>query len=74
MKIEIIATKNGPFLLTGDLSSLDLRDGDGNLYDVEGKSRIFLCRCGASTTKPFCDGKHSKIGFEAAEAAVSTGG
>lgn len=69
--IEVVATKNGPFLLTGDLSSLDLRDGDGNLYDVAGKSRIFLCRCGASTAKPFCDGSHSKIGFEAAEVAVN---
>ena len=74
MAIEVVATKNGPYLLTGDLSGLDLRDGDGNLYDVAGKSRIFLCRCGASATKPFCDGKHSKIGFEAAEAAVSSGG
>ena len=74
MKIEIVATKNGPFLLTGDLSSLDLRDGDGNLYDVAGKSRIFLCRCGASTTKPYCDGQHSKIGFEAAESAVKSSG
>ena len=54
MAIELVATKNGPYLLTGDLSGLDLRDGDGNLYDVAGKSRIFLCRCGASTTKPFC--------------------
>lgn len=70
MAIEIVALKNGPYLLTGDLSDLDLRDGDSNLYDVAGKSRIFLCRCGASITKPFCDGHHSKIGFEAAEAAV----
>ena len=74
MAIEVVATKNGPYLLTGDLSQLDLRDGDDNLYDVAGKSRIFLCRCGASITKPFCDGQHSKIGFSAAEAAVRSGG
>ena len=74
MAIEVVATKNGPYLLTGDLRVLDLRDGDGNLFDVASKSRIFLCRCGASTTKQFCDGKHSKIGFEAPEAAVNLGG
>lgn len=74
MALEVVATKNGPFLLTGDLSQLELRDGDGNLFEFAGKSRIFLCRCGASTTKPFCDGRHSKIGFEAAEAAVRAEG
>jgi 3-phenylpropionate/trans-cinnamate dioxygenase ferredoxin subunit len=73
MAVEIVATKNGPYLLTGDLAELELRDGDGSLYDVAGKRRVFLCRCGASTTKPFCDGKHSKIGFQGAEAAVETG-
>ena len=73
MAVEVVATRTGPYLLTGDLSQLELRDGDGNLYDVAGKSRIFLCRCGASVTKPFCDGQHSKIGFSAAEAAVRSG-
>ena len=63
MAIEIVATKNGPYLVTGDLEQLDLRDGDGNLYDVAGKRRIFLCRCGASSKKPFCDGAHKACGF-----------
>lgn len=74
MAIEMVAIKNGPYLVTGDLAQLELRDGHGNLYDVAGKHRMFLCRCGASTTKPFCDGQHSKIGFEAAEAAVEASG
>ena len=72
MSIEMVATKNGPYLVTGDLSQLDLRDGDGNLYDVADKKRVFLCRCGGSVNKPFCDGQHSKIGFQAAETAVAT--
>jgi CDGSH-type Zn-finger protein len=44
-------------------------DWDGREYKVD-RLPIALCRCGASTTKPFCDGTHSKIGFQAAEAAV----
>ena len=61
--IEII--KNGPYIVTG---GVELQDDDGNAYPA--KDRIALCRCGASTTKPFCDGTHSKIGFQAAEKAV----
>jgi 3-phenylpropionate/trans-cinnamate dioxygenase ferredoxin subunit len=74
MTVQIVAKPNGPYVLTGDLSLLELRDGTGNLYDLAGKTRVFLCRCGASTTKPFCDGQHSKIGFQAAEEAVASEG
>jgi 3-phenylpropionate/trans-cinnamate dioxygenase ferredoxin subunit len=74
MALEMKATKDGPYLVTGDLEQLDLRDGAGNPFDVAGKKRIFLCRCGASVTKPFCDGTHTKIGFQAAEAAVAAEG
>jgi CDGSH-type Zn-finger protein len=57
--------KRGPYLVSGNFS---LTDADGNR--IEAGEKIGLCRCGASTKKPFCDGTHSKIGFEAAAAAV----
>ena len=70
MPITIKARRDGPYLVTGDLNELELTDADGNRYDLGGKPNVALCRCGGSTTKPFCDGTHSKIGFQAAEAAV----
>lgn len=74
MAINVLAKKNGPYLVTGDLNELNLTDADGNKYDLTGKTAITLCRCGASVKKPFCDGTHSRIGFQAAEAAVKSQG
>lgn len=64
--VEIEVLKNGPFIVTGPIT---LKDADGNEYALK-KETVALCRCGASTSKPFCDGTHSRIGFEAAERAV----
>ena len=74
MAIEITATKDGPYRVSGNLGDLTLRDVNGSAYTLAGQKRVFLCRCGASTTKPFCDGQHSKIGFAAAEEAVAEQG
>jgi CDGSH-type Zn-finger protein len=74
MAINILIKKTGPYVVSGDLSQLQLTDADGNKYDISGKQAIALCRCGGSVNKPFCDGTHSKIGFLAAEAAVKTEG
>lgn len=68
MPVKITARPNGPYLVEGDL---ELYDPTGKKVDTSGPGRIALCRCGGSTTKPFCDGTHSKIGFKAAEAAVA---
>lgn len=74
MAINVTAKKNGPYIVSGDLGELALSDADGNKYDLTGKQAVALCRCGASVNKPFCDGAHSKIGFQAAEAAVKAQG
>ncbi len=65
--VTITVKPSGPLLLTGPFV---LKEFDGTPIDIAGRSTVALCRCGASTTKPFCDGTHSKIGFQAANDAV----
>lgn len=67
MAVKITIRPSGPYLVEGDVELLDV---NGEKIDTSDKPRIALCRCGASVNKPFCDGAHSKIGFQAAEAAV----
>jgi CDGSH-type Zn-finger protein len=62
---------NGPYRVDGE--DVKVVDWNGNEYQIA-KRPFALCRCGASTSKPFCDGTHSKIGFQAAEAAVPGSG
>jgi len=65
-KITITTRPNGPYLVKGPIRIVD---PDGNEFTVD-RDTVALCRCGGSTNKPFCDGTHSKIGFQAAEKAV----
>ena len=65
---RIRLSRDGPLLVAVD----DLTKSKGER--LEGRHGVALCRCGASTNKPFCDGTHSKIGFLAAEGAVKKEG
>jgi CDGSH-type Zn-finger protein len=66
--VEIKVRLNGPYRVQGPIR---LVDADGNEFELPDDGRpLALCRCGGSTTKPFCDGTHSKIGFDAATRAV----
>jgi 3-phenylpropionate/trans-cinnamate dioxygenase ferredoxin subunit len=62
--VSIRPKPNGPYLIEGPV---DVYDTAGNKIATDDRPRIALCRCGASSNKPFCDGTHSKIGFQAAE-------
>ena len=59
MKVEIL--ENGPILLH---SGEQVRFKSGASTE-EKNAPVALCRCGASATKPFCDGTHRDRGFEA---------
>jgi CDGSH-type Zn-finger protein/uncharacterized Fe-S cluster protein YjdI len=58
-RLEIRARPDGPLMLTGPLTVFGT-----NGRAASGES-TFLCRCGASSNKPYCDGTHKKIGFSA---------
>jgi len=70
-KVKITVRPNGPYLVQDPEGLVEVVDASGVAYALPvGKPAIALCRCGASVNKPFCDGAHSRIGFQAAEAAV----
>ena len=66
--VTIKVRENGPYRVMGPFK---LTDSDGKVYELPEGQAVALCRCGGSTTKPFCDKTHSQIGFQAAERAVA---
>lgn len=62
--VTVQPSGNGPYVLTGNFK---LVDSSGNEMKLEGhvfNGKVFLCRCGGSNTKPFCDGTHRKNNFQ----------
>lgn len=54
--------RDGPLIVSG---GVEITDSSGGKIDCGDKAA--LCRCGASSNKPFCDGTHKKIGFREAD-------
>lgn len=61
MKTRITPYPNGPYLVRGEV---EVTDPSGQVIETR-RQTIALCRCGASRTKPFCDGTHKLIEFRA---------
>jgi len=57
--VTIRACANGPYEVSG-LAAILADDGSV----IKEGEKAYLCRCGQSARKPFCDGTHNKIGFE----------
>jgi len=60
--VIITPTNDGPYWVRG---SIALQLPSGKILKTEGET--WLCRCGHSEDKPFCDGHHKTIGFKARE-------
>ena len=60
----VTPTDNGPYIVTGNFT---LVDGEGNEFEVDGEA--WLCRCGQSSNKPFCDDTHLSVEFDCAPRA-----
>jgi CDGSH-type Zn-finger protein len=58
---------DGPLRVKGPVTVLD---SNGAPYEIARKT-FFLCRCGASQNKPFCDGSHARVSFEARNRAAA---
>ena len=58
---KITVNNNGPLLIEGECT---LQDAQGKAFDLSGRTRVSLCRCGHSQNKPFCDGSHKRESFQ----------
>src|SRR5438876_1139233 len=61
MAITIECRPNGPYKVTG-LEHLSGSSGEA----LKTEASVFLCRCGGSANKPYCDGTHKRNGFSSA--------
>jgi CDGSH-type Zn-finger protein len=64
-ELKLTARENGPWMVPGPAECVMAEARE----TVAGET-VYLCRCGASSKKPFCDGAHRTIGFEAPPAEL----
>lgn len=70
MAVKITPLNNGPYRVEFE-GDLQIVMPSGRALEISGP-RVFLCRCGHSQNKPFCDSSHKRVGFQAAEVVEPT--
>ena len=63
-EIQIRTLKDGPYEVKG---AVELVDAKGSAFKLT-EDPMYLCRCGQSANKPFCDGSHKRVSFKSEEA------
>jgi CDGSH-type Zn-finger protein/uncharacterized Fe-S cluster protein YjdI len=57
--VKVTPKPNGPLMIEG---TVEFQAADGGRFVTD---KVWLCRCGGSANKPFCDGTHKRNGFTA---------
>ena len=65
-ELKLKARENGPWMVPGPAECLMAEA----MQTITGQV-VYLCRCGASKNKPFCDGSHRAIEFQAPAAELT---
>ena len=68
MTTKITVKANGSLSIEGN--DIELLDSQGNKFDLNGRTKISLCRCANTANPPFCDGAHKHCGFESVVVAT----
>ncbi len=71
MAVTITVKPDGSYRVEAtDGAEIKVVDIEGRAFDLKGKTAFSLCRCGHSANKPFCDGSHQRVGFQADDVAA----
>ncbi len=66
--VHVTPTADGPYMISGAFA---LNWPSGHDISMTGEAdesgAIYLCRCGQSNNKPFCDNSHKRVGFKSTE-------
>lgn len=54
-KTRLTINNNGSMKVEGEF---EIVDSKGNVYGLQGRELVSICRCGLSKNKPFCDASH----------------
>jgi CDGSH iron-sulfur domain-containing protein 3 len=67
--MKITALENGPYQVETEGMRIVVTRG-GQEEVIEDRPAIYLCRCGQSSNKPFCDGTHRAAEFGEPQAEI----